>query len=64
MTLVWQFANNRMNDLDIEVVAIFRKADEATEFIRTLCDISMQRFNEPDLIKALPYYETDKEEDK
>lgn len=51
-----QFMQKNLVNLNMELVAIFKEQSEAIEFIRKLCDISMKRFGEPDLIKAIPFY--------
>ena len=51
-----QFMNNHMWDRNIKVVGIFRRNDEAVEFISDLCEQSVKKFGEVDLVKMLPYY--------
>ena len=51
-----QFMSNHMWHRDIRVVGVFRKNDEAVEFITDLCEQSVRRFGEVDLIGMLPYY--------
>ena len=52
-----EFMQQKLCDLDIDIVAIFKSEDEALEFVRTLCDISLKRFGKIELISALPFYE-------